>query len=87
MLVQVAVGFGSCGLVIALHRPRNAVGWLFLAGALAHLATAAAGPWSYYGIEHGWPVPVLRLITCTGAFDATHHSYVDNLVVSAHLAD
>jgi Sortase domain len=32
------------------------------------------------------PLPVLRLITCTGAFDAAKHSYVDNLVVSAHLA-
>jgi Sortase domain len=31
------------------------------------------------------PVPVLRLITCTGDFDAAAHSYVDNLVVSAHL--
>jgi sortase (surface protein transpeptidase) len=31
------------------------------------------------------PVPVLRLITCTGDFDAAQHSYRDNLVVSAHL--
>jgi len=56
------LGFGSCGLVIALHRPRNTVGWLFVAGALAHLATAAAGPWSVYGVEHGWPLPALRLL-------------------------
>jgi hypothetical protein len=32
------------------------------------------------------PVPVLRLITCTGMFDAAQRSYLDNLVVSAHLA-
>jgi hypothetical protein len=32
------------------------------------------------------PGPVLRLITCTGDFDAAKHSYRDNLVVSAHLA-
>jgi sortase (surface protein transpeptidase) len=32
------------------------------------------------------PAPVLRLITCTGAFDSARHSYVDNLVVSAHLS-
>jgi hypothetical protein len=32
------------------------------------------------------PLPVLRLITCTGAFDAAAHSYLDNLVVTAHLA-
>ena len=61
------LGFGSCGLVIALHRPRNAVGWLFLVGALAHLATAAAGPWALYGVEHGWPIPVLRLLVTISA--------------------
>lgn len=31
------------------------------------------------------PEPVLRLITCTGAFDVAKRSYVDNLVVSATL--
>lgn len=31
------------------------------------------------------PDPQLRLITCTGRFDASVRSYVDNLVVSAHL--
>ncbi len=30
-------------------------------------------------------IPVLRLITCTGDFDRAAHSYVDNLVVTAHL--
>lgn len=32
------------------------------------------------------PLPVLRLITCTGGFDTSARSYVDNLVVFAHLA-
>jgi len=31
------------------------------------------------------PLPVLRLITCTGAFDAANHNYLDNLIVTAHL--
>lgn len=31
------------------------------------------------------PLPELRLITCTGDFDWSAHSYLDNLVVSAHL--
>lgn len=31
------------------------------------------------------PIPVLRLITCTGEFDWRTHNYLDNLVVSAHL--
>ena len=32
------------------------------------------------------PLPLLRLITCTGEFDFQARSYLDNLVVSAHLA-
>ena len=32
------------------------------------------------------PDPELRLVTCTGRFDRIAGSYVDNLVVSAHLA-
>jgi hypothetical protein len=35
-----------------------------------------------YGLT---PQPTLRLITCTGDFDARAGSYLDNLVVSAHL--
>ncbi len=31
------------------------------------------------------PDPQLRLVTCTGDFDAAKESYLDNLVVSAHL--
>ena len=31
-------------------------------------------------------LPELRLITCTGPFDAAAHSYTDNLVVTAHAA-
>lgn len=33
------------------------------------------------------PDPVLRLITCGGRFDRTRRSYVDNVIVTAHLAE
>jgi hypothetical protein len=33
------------------------------------------GPTSY---------PALRLVTCGGSFDRLHHSYRDNIIVSAH---
>ncbi|TWF81835.1 histidine kinase [Pseudonocardia hierapolitana] len=56
------LGFGGCGLVIALHRPRNPIGWLFLSGALAHLTTAAAAPWAFHGLAAGWPEPAIRLL-------------------------
>jgi sortase (surface protein transpeptidase) len=32
------------------------------------------------------PDPVLRLITCGGRFDRSRRSYVDNVIVTAHLA-
>jgi hypothetical protein len=32
------------------------------------------------------PDPQLRLVTCTGTFDTQAGSYLDNLVVSAHLS-
>jgi sortase (surface protein transpeptidase) len=32
------------------------------------------------------PLPELRLVTCTGAFDWSQRSYLDNLIVFAHLA-
>jgi hypothetical protein len=31
------------------------------------------------------PLPTLRLVTCTGDFDWHAHTYLDDLVVSAHL--
>jgi hypothetical protein len=33
------------------------------------------------------PGPTLRLVTCTGAFDETARSYLDNLVAFASPAD
>ena len=38
------VAFGGFGAIIAWHRPRNAVGWLLLAGGLGHAITAAGVP-------------------------------------------
>lgn len=38
------VAFAACGAVIAWHRPRNPIGWLFVADGLGHATTAAASP-------------------------------------------
>lgn len=54
--------FGSCGFVIAYFRPKNPIGWLFLAGAIGHLTAAWMAPWGTYGLEAGWPEAVLRLL-------------------------
>ncbi|MGH3300081.1 MAG: hypothetical protein ACRDOK_00130 [Streptosporangiaceae bacterium] len=36
------VGFATCGVLLAWHRPRNPIGWLFLAAGVAE-ATSAGG--------------------------------------------
>jgi signal transduction histidine kinase len=56
-----------CGVLIARHRPANPIGWLFLGFGLAHLSTAAMIPLGVYGVEHGWPVPLLRAVVTIAA--------------------
>ncbi len=51
--------------------------------------TVASYPKAHFPTEAVYgptALPVLRLVTCTGDFDWTAHSYLNNLVVSAHLA-
>jgi signal transduction histidine kinase len=36
--------FGTCGAVIAWHRPANPIGWLFIADGIGHATTAAGAP-------------------------------------------
>jgi two-component system NarL family sensor kinase len=54
------VAFPLCGVLIARHRPRNPIGWLFLAFGVAHLTTAATVPIGWYGVRHGWSDASLR---------------------------
>ena len=49
-----------CGTLLALARPRNALGWLLLVGGLAYLTSAAAIPASTYAAEHDWPESLAR---------------------------
>jgi signal transduction histidine kinase len=39
-----ALAFAVCGSVLAWHRPRNPIGWLFLADGLGHATTALGMP-------------------------------------------
>jgi len=65
LLTNAAMGaaFAVCGVIVARHRARNPIGWLFLAFGLAHLTTAAMVPVVGYGITHGWSDGVLRVLT------------------------
>ncbi|HUG85029.1 MAG TPA: hypothetical protein VMM13_10715, partial [Euzebya sp.] len=53
--------FAACGAIIGAHRPRNAVGWLFIAGGLAHATAALTAPLLEMLSDTGAPLGVLRL--------------------------
>jgi DNA-binding NarL/FixJ family response regulator len=36
------LGFAACGILLAWHRPRNPIGWLFLAAGVADATSASA---------------------------------------------
>ena len=55
----------------------------FVADGVARYAKGAFPTQAVFGPV---PDPVLRLITCGGRFDRARRSYVDNLIVTAHLA-
>lgn len=62
----IGIAFSSCGLMLATQRPKNPIGWLFLAAGLAHAVTAAVAPALVGGVDAGWPVWVLRLLATIG---------------------
>lgn len=56
-----ALSFGVCGALIAYHRPRNWVGWLFLADGIGHATTALAAPVTTLLQQNGAPMGWQRL--------------------------
>ena len=40
----IGMSFGICGAILAWHRPRNPIGWLFAAGGVAYATAALAAP-------------------------------------------
>ena len=55
------IAFASCGSILARHRPRNPIGWLFLAGGLCQTTAALMAPLGTVLLEIGAPVPLMRL--------------------------
>ena len=55
------VAFAGCGAILAWHRPRNPIGWLFLAGGLCQTTAAMAAPLGAVLMQVGAPLPLLRL--------------------------
>jgi len=57
----IGLALSACGALLAWHRPRNPVGWLFLAGGVAYATSTAAVELIQFGAA-GWNLLVLRLL-------------------------
>jgi signal transduction histidine kinase len=63
-----ALSFSSCGLILAVRRPANPIGWLFLADGLGHAVTAASAPLITIGLAEDWPLWLVRAVTTVGVY-------------------
>jgi signal transduction histidine kinase len=52
--------FGTCGAVIAWHRPANPIGWLFMADGIGHATTAVGAPLSQVLHDASAPLTLQR---------------------------
>ncbi|MFI6406456.1 sensor histidine kinase [Streptomyces sp. NPDC050548] len=68
MVVDLAVGlaYPVCGTVIALHRPRNPIGWLLIAYGLGHAFTGMSIGLAVQGLRLGWSPELLHAVTTVG---------------------
>jgi two-component system, NarL family, sensor kinase len=57
----IGLTMSACGTLLAWHRPRNPVGWLFLAGGIAYAMSATAIQLAGVGATAGWNIGTLRL--------------------------
>jgi signal transduction histidine kinase len=51
-----------CGLLLARQRPHNPIGWLMIAGSLAHAASALSEPLDYAMGHHAWELWIALLL-------------------------
>ena len=58
----IGLSLGSCGAVLAWHRPRNPIGWLFVAGGVAQATSALAAPLGAVLHQAAAPIAVQRLL-------------------------
>ena len=65
------LGFATVGLVLALHRPGNPIGWLYGAAALAWAYTVPVQPWVDQLVREHRPLPLRLRELGSGATAAT----------------
>jgi signal transduction histidine kinase len=63
-----AVAFAACGSILAWHRARNPIGWLFIADGLGHATTALGAPLLRLLHEDGAAVGLQRLVSAVSAY-------------------
>jgi two-component system, NarL family, sensor kinase len=56
------LGFAACGVLLAWHRPRNPIGWLFLAAGVADATSAAGAQLLIVTAGHGWGETALAVL-------------------------
>jgi len=56
------LGFAVCGVLLAWHRPRNPIGWLFLAAGVADATSASAAQLLLVTAGHGWDETALGVL-------------------------
>lgn len=64
----IGVAFAACGSIIAWHRPRNLIGWLFVADGLGHTTTALGAPMVQALHDGGAPLGLQRLVATVFAY-------------------
>jgi hypothetical protein len=61
------LGFATVGLVLAVRRPENLIGWLYLAAGLAWAYTIPVQPWIDQLVREHRPLPLVpQLVAATG---------------------
>jgi two-component system, NarL family, sensor kinase len=50
----IGLGFGACGVLLAWHRPRNPIGWLFLVACVGEATSASTAQLMGLGAQRGW---------------------------------
>jgi two-component system, NarL family, sensor kinase len=58
----IGLSSGICGAILAWHRPRNPIGWLFAAGGIAHATSAFAAPLLIVLHQVGAAIALQRLV-------------------------
>jgi len=56
------LGFAACGVLLAWHRPRNPIGWLFLAAGVVDATSASAAQLLLVAAGHGWDETALGVL-------------------------